>query len=110
MLAGVGGRTIAQAKSAVSMSEAATWAAYRKKRGSFNPSLRLEEGFAHVRASIINLVSKDPVDAAIFMPHVIPPERLAEKEKPADINDVFGVLRAVAKSSAGAKKARQEKP
>lgn len=95
----------------MTLAEAAVWAAYRKKRGSFNQSLRIEEGFARVLAAIVNWGSKDPVDAALFMPHVVPPEDVAEKlekkEKPADINAVFGVLRAVAKSNASG---RQRKP
>lgn len=43
-------------------------------------------------------------DPAEFAPHLKQDER---EEKPADINDVFGVLRAVAKSNAGGNKARQ---
>lgn len=71
MLAGVGGPTIAHAKRNMRVGELATWAAYRKKRGSLNHSLRLEEGFAHVLAAFYNMYSKEPVSADKFMPHVV---------------------------------------
>lgn len=83
------------------MREAETWALYRKKRGSFNVSLRLEEGFANVMAMIHNALSKTPVGADKFMPHVVPP---APQDAADDLASVFGMLRAVAAENNTAKK------
>ena len=43
---GIGGRTIAEATRNLSASEVALWAEYRKKRGTLNVGLRLEQLFA----------------------------------------------------------------
>lgn len=94
MLAGIGGPTIAQAKAAITLREAGVWMAYRKRRGSLNHSLRLEEGFAYVLSAIHSIGSKNPVPPTKFMPHVMPPE--AEQEAATDISAVFGLLNKVA--------------
>lgn len=43
---GIGGRTVAEAKQNLSAAEVALWAEYRKKRGTLNVGLRLEQLFA----------------------------------------------------------------
>lgn len=96
VLAGIGGRTIAEAKAAITVSEAAVWMAYRQRRGSLNVGLRLEENTAHLLATLNNMVGKEKVSADRFMPHVVlrPPE-----PETADITAVFGLLSAVAKTN-----------
>lgn len=46
MLAGVGGKTVADAKRNLSRHEFSQWVEYRKRRGPLNPLLRQESGFA----------------------------------------------------------------
>lgn len=50
MLSGVGGKTIAEAKQSMSWVEFNRWVAYRNKRGSLNPGLRLELVLARFQA------------------------------------------------------------
>lgn len=95
-MAGVGGPTIELAKRNMKVSELATWAAYRKKRGSFNASLRIEEGFARVQAAIYSIMSKEPVDASQFMPYVV--GRQAE-DAPPDATEVVNLLKGLAVKS-----------
>ena len=45
MLAGVGGRTIEEAKERLSFEETLAWAAYMRQRGSLHVGMRLEVGF-----------------------------------------------------------------
>lgn len=42
MLAGVGGRTVAEAKERVSYAEFLDWMEYRERRGTFNLGMRME--------------------------------------------------------------------
>lgn len=82
------------------MSEVAVWSEYRKKRGSFNQSLRIEEGFARVQSDISVFYAKERVPAVKFMPNVVPPE--AEKE--ADASEVFNLIKGLAKKTEGRNK------
>ncbi|WP_445677812.1 phage tail assembly protein T [Pseudomonas protegens] len=55
VLAGVGGRTIAEAKQNLSYVEAMEWMRYRMQTGPLNLGLRLEHGFAML-ATLLNNV------------------------------------------------------
>ena len=59
MLNGVGGRTISEAKQAVSYPEYLKWCAFRKKRGKLNLGMRMEEGFALLATIYANTHSKN---------------------------------------------------
>lgn len=76
MLNGIGGNTIAEAKSRLSYSEYLTWAAYRKERGSLNVGRRAEQAVGHLTYMTARINSKpnsniDPLD---FMPHEPKPD------------------------------------
>ena len=96
VLAGIGGRTIAEAKASLTLTEANTWLAYRRRRGSLNLGLRTEEGFARVLSAIHSLFTKDHVPADIFMPHVVPP---APQTSDGDLSAAFGLLSAAARAN-----------
>lgn len=82
-MCGVGGRTIAEAKERLSYEEALKWQAYRKKRGSLNLGLRLEEGFALVATAISRSVGgKAKFDD--FAPHL--------KDEETGLMDIFSKL------------------
>lgn len=90
----MGGPTIELAKRNMKVSELATWAAYRKKRGSFNTSLRIEEGFAHVLSAFYSMNSKEPVSADKFMPHVVGRVEEPETDDPEKVISLLKGLSA----------------
>lgn len=87
MLNGVGGRTIAEAKSRMSYAEAIDWAAYIKQRGALNQGMRIEAGFA-LLAMMLSRVHGGKAEMADFMPHF-------DKPEPSSIQDVFNMLKQV---------------
>lgn len=56
MLAGVGGRTIAEAKRNLSYPEMLQWATYMRKRGRLSEQRILERGFALLASTVAGLV------------------------------------------------------
>lgn len=58
MLAGVGGRTIAQAKRNISWPEFQAWLAYRAAHGSLHQAARLESGFAMVAHTVASTIPR----------------------------------------------------
>ena len=92
MLAGVGGPTVAAAKASMTMDEARVWSVYRKKRGSFNHSLRLELGFAQVLATLHSAFSGKSVNAEKFMPHVIAAAQTDNEPDPEKLFRMFQLL------------------
>lgn len=52
MLAGVGGRTVAEARAAISWPEFQAWMLYREKHGPLWHGARLEQGFALVAHTV----------------------------------------------------------
>lgn len=69
MLAGVGGRTIEEAKERLSFEETLAWAAYMRQRGSLHVGMRLEVGFA-LLAKLINNALGGEADLSDFAPHI----------------------------------------
>jgi hypothetical protein len=80
VLAGVGGRTVAEAKERLTFDEAIAWQAYLEKRGSANLGMRLEYGFALIARSINHALGGNAT-LRDFMPHADQPNSLAEVMK-----------------------------
>ncbi|ERL54948.1 hypothetical protein [Psychrobacter aquaticus] len=70
-LSGIGGNTIHQVKSNLTMLEINQWAEYRDIRGSLNIGRRVEQAAANIIAMNINkeLKFEDWVEPLEFMPH-----------------------------------------
>lgn len=80
MLAGIGGRTIAEAKERLSYREFLKWATYRDLRGSLNLGMRIEEGSALLSAIYLNSKSsKQKFKLTDFMTHAHEPEMSLEE-------------------------------
>ena len=77
MLAGVGGRSVAEAKERLSFDEALAWQEYMHKRGSLHVGMRLEYGFALI-ARIINHALGGHATMRDYMPHSDQPDSLME--------------------------------
>lgn len=58
MLAGVGGRTIDEAKRNISWPEFQAWLAYREAHGILNQAARLERGFALVAHTVASTIPR----------------------------------------------------
>lgn len=80
VLNGVGGRTIAEAKSNMTNAEVSQWAAFRNKRGSFFTGRRIEQGFGNLMATYMGSKGVKNVKAKSFMPHEDPPTELSLEE------------------------------
>ena len=68
MLAGVGGRTIAEAKQSLSYREVQQWMAYTRKRGTVAPQRRMEWPVALI-AMQLNRLGGGKAEMADFMPY-----------------------------------------
>jgi len=89
VLAGVGGRTIHEAKHRMSLHEAMAWQAYMRKYGLLNIGPRLEQGFAMLAAQI-NRALGGKAKVTDFMPHFQP--------APARIEEVFAMMQAATRN------------
>lgn len=72
VLNGVGGRTIAEAMERMPYPEFLGWMAYRRKRGSFHPGMRIERGTALLATILHNVNRKSdshPVSFYSFAPY-----------------------------------------
>lgn len=88
VLAGVGGRTIEEAKERMSFAEFNQWMKYRRLRGSFFVGNRLESGFALI-AWMIHRAFGGTKEMSAFMPHWHRPEQ--------SIEDVMKILKGAKK-------------
>lgn len=70
-LAGIGGNTIQQVKTNLTMAEVNQWAEYRYRRGSLNVGRRVEQAAANIIAMDINKEreSTDWLEPLVFMPN-----------------------------------------
>ena len=70
-LAGIGGNTVHQVKTNLTMVEISQWAVYRQRRGSLNIGRRVEQAAANIIAMNINkgLAGENWIDPLEFMPH-----------------------------------------
>jgi len=93
VLAGVGGRTIAEAKERLTYSEALQWFEYIRRRGSLNLGRRIECGFA-LLASMYNRAHGGKVEYHDFAPHE---DRPGESGEPASIDELVTLFGAVEK-------------
>ena len=73
MLAGVGGMTVAEAKSRMSYREAQQWASFIKQNGPINSTRRIEAMLAKV-CWVIQRVQGGKMEAEDFMPDYSKPE------------------------------------
>lgn len=83
VLAGVGGRTVAEAKECLQYAEFLDWLTYRRMRGSLSMNNRMESGFALI-ASLISRACGGTASQSDFMPHADAPD--------ASIADVMAIL------------------
>lgn len=90
MLAGVGGNTIAQAKSNMSYDEALLWFDYLRRKGTVNLGTRLEWGFALI-ATVINNAHGGKAKMSDFMPFT------QTEDQEMSIESAFLMLKAAAK-------------
>lgn len=70
-LNGIGGNTLHQVKSNLTMLEINQWAEYRNRRGSLNTGRRIEQAAAHVMTFGYNgkVKSEDWIEPIELMPH-----------------------------------------
>lgn len=83
VLSGIGGNTIAKAKESVSIQEFNAWVAYRKKRGTFNVTRRIDIAMARMAAIYINSKVDSSKHCSIydFLPY--------EEEPATDLNSAM---------------------
>ena len=77
---GIGGRTIAEAKRNISVSELAIWRVYRAKRGSLFVGRRIEQAIGNLMATYLSSKGAKDVKALNFMPHEDQPQELSLEE------------------------------
>ena len=82
-LNGIGGRTIHEVKSNLTMLEVQQWAAYRTRRGSLNIGRRVEQAIGGLAAFYYNTKVKKEhwIDATDLMPHEDRPKHLTFEEE-----------------------------
>ena len=80
VLNGIGGCTIAEAKSNITNAEVSQWAAFRNKRGSFFTGRRIEQGFGNLIATYLGSKGAKDVKAISFMPHEDQPQEMSLEE------------------------------
>jgi hypothetical protein len=98
--AGVGGKTIAEAKRNMSFAEARQWVAYVRKRGPLNTSRHIEWGFSLLASLIctgnkITIAGQKPTQKT-FMPYSYPAESGGDVE--GSITDVFNLFKRLKKN------------
>ena len=80
VLNGIGGCTIAEAKSNITNAEVYQWVAFRNKRGSFFTGRRIEQGFGNLIATYLRSKGAKDVKAQSFMPHEDQPKEMSLEE------------------------------
>jgi len=93
VLAGVGGRTIEEAKARVSYEEYLQWVEYARRRGGFNLGMRIEAAAALI-AQQVNQGAGGKAKVADFLMH-------KDEEPMATIEDLFGMLKSKAQARKG---------
>jgi hypothetical protein len=83
VLAGIGGRTVAEAKECLQYTEFLDWLTFRQMRGSLFVGNRLESGFA-LLASLTVQAAGGKATQQDYMPHADLPE--------ASLSDVMNIL------------------
>lgn len=96
MQAGIGGRTIAEARQRISYTEALTWQAYIRKRGTLHVGRRVEVGTAAI-AHLLGLVNGRTISMEALAPH----EQWDDTPEPEGPQDVPALLAAVAAELGG---------
>lgn len=96
-MAGIGGRTIAAAKQAITMDEALVWRRYRDKNGTLNTNYLLDRGFAFL-AHLLSVGHKIKVGKEIPSVESLMVQPKVEESVCADVNQVFGFLKGLKKN------------
>lgn len=81
-MAGIGGRTIAEAQQRLSYAEVQQWVAYRAKRGTLHPGLRQDRAaglLATLYANAHRQKDAQPYQLWAFLPHEEPPPLTLEQ-------------------------------
>ena len=88
MLAGVGGRTVAEAKRNLSWGEFQAWIKYREAHGPLSAQHRLEHGFAMVAHTVAGTVPRKRGTKAPKLEDFLP-QRTARQGKPIDLEEAM---------------------
>lgn len=80
VLNGVGGCTIAEAKSNMTNAEVSQWVAFRNKRGSLFVGRRVEQAIGNLMATYLSSKGAKDVKAQSFMPYEDHPQELSLEE------------------------------
>ena len=80
VLNGIGGCTIAEAKSNMTNAEVSQWVAFRNKRGSLFIGRRIEQAIGNLMATYLSSKGAKDVRAQSFMPHEDQPQELSLEE------------------------------
>lgn len=75
MLAGIGGRTVAEAKRNVSWGEFQAWMKYREAHGALSSHHRLEQGFALVAQTVASTIPRKPGTRGAKLEDFLPKRR-----------------------------------
>lgn len=106
-MAGIGGKTVAEAKANLSYKEVADWVAYVKQFGSISPvaiQKRNEKYLEWTSAKICWAMFKAMGAKDIEIKDFMAQEKESEEEqKPADIKDVFNLLKSLKSRNDGRK-------
>jgi hypothetical protein len=89
VLAGIGGRTVAEAKAALQYGEFLDWLTYRNMRGNFNIGSRLESGVA-LLAWLVNNGLGGKATQRDYMPHADAEEQPAPATALGDVMAILG--------------------
>lgn len=95
--AGIGGRTIAEAKQALTMHEAKVWRLYREKNGTLNSNYLLDRGFA-LLAHLVSVGHQIKVGKEIPSVESLMMQPKVEESVCVDVNQVFGFLKGLKKN------------
>lgn len=99
-MAGVGGKTVAEARANLSYKEARQWLAYIQEHGSIAPQRiydRLLDKLEYTSAKICWAVWKAQGAKRVEIEWFIPKKPEPENQEPGDIQSVFKLLKSVAK-------------
>lgn len=91
-MAGIGGKTIAEARQTISYAEFINWWAYIKKHGVISPQRRQEELVAW-QMFHLNSINGGKAELKTFLRY----SQAVEADVEASAEDVFAVLKSVAK-------------
>lgn len=99
MLAGVGGKTVAEAKASMSYAEAKSWTSFIRQHGPLNLTSRIDEIAARLMWSVFKAAGAKSVTVDDFMPA----KKSSEPERQASIEEVMSLLRTSSRMNKAAR-------